>query len=150
MEKVWLEEYLKCWNATEAARRAGYAWPRRMGSRKLDKFEDEIQGRIDKLVMSADEALVRLSEIARGEWAEYIKADGSVDIGQMVEDDKTYLLTEIRDTKYGKSIKFCDMQGAIEKIGKAHGVFVNRHEVENKGKLTIEYVNDWRGEPTGE
>jgi phage terminase small subunit len=128
-EKAWLEEYLRCWNATEAARRAGYKWPNKMGPRKLAKFEDEIQERIDELVMSADEALVRLSELARGEWAPYIKANGSVDIAQMIEDDKIHLVHRIKDTKYGLDIEFCDMQRAIEKIGKAHGLFVDRQEI---------------------
>ena len=116
-ERVWLEEYLKCWNASEAARRADYAWPGKMGTRKLAKFEDEIQERIDQLVMSADEALVRLSELARGEWSGYIREDGSVDIAALVRAGKAHLVSKIRDTPHGKSIEFCDMQRALEQIG---------------------------------
>lgn len=33
--RVFIEEYLKCWNATEAARVAGYKHPDRQGSRLL-------------------------------------------------------------------------------------------------------------------
>ena len=33
--KVFVEEYLKCWNGAEAARRAGYAYPRREACRLL-------------------------------------------------------------------------------------------------------------------
>jgi len=132
-ERVWLEEYLKCWNASEAARRADYAWPGKMGTRKLAKFENEIQERIDQLVMSADEALVRLSELARGEWSGYIREDGSVDIAALVRAGKAHLVSKIRDTPHGKSIEFCDMQRALEQIGKAHGIFVDRTEITGGG-----------------
>lgn len=139
-EKVWLEEYLQCWNASEAARRANYAWPGKMGTRKLAKFEDEIQERIDQLVMSADEALVRLSELARGEWSEYILPTGAVDIEGLVKDGKAHLVSKIRDTKYGKSIEFCDMQRALEQIGKAHGIFVDRTEITGAEGGALEIV----------
>ena len=140
-EKVWLEEYLKCWNATEAARRADYAWPRRMGSRKLAKFEDEIQERVDELVMSADEALLRLSELARGEWAPYILGNGAVDIEGLVQDGKAHLIHRIRETKYGQDIEFCDMQRAIEQICRVHKLFVDR--TEHSGHIDFD-VDEWR------
>lgn len=138
-ERIWIEEYLRCWNATEAARRADYKWPRRIGSRKLAKFETEIQERIDELVMSADETLVRLSEIARGTWGEYICPDGSVDVTRMVGDGKAYLLRKISDSRYGRRIEFCDMQAALEKIGRAHGLFVERREISgpDRGPIPI-------------
>lgn len=144
-ERVWLEEYLKCWNATEAARRADYAWPRRMGSRKLQKFEAEIQARIDRLTMSADEVLVRLSEIASGAHGDYINGSGQVDLHRMVEDDKAHLIKKIRDTRHGKSIEFCDMQGALQLLGKHHRLFVERHEITGRDGGPVVVV-DWNGD----
>lgn len=120
---------MKCWNATEAARRAEYKWPRRIGTRLLDKFQGEIQERINELVMSADESLVRMSEIARGVWAEYIQADSSVDMAALVRDGKAHLIKAIKPTKYGSTIEFCDMQKAIEMIGRAHQIYVSRTEL---------------------
>ena len=134
-ERVWLEEYLKCWNATEAARRAGYKWPRRIGSRKLGKFSGDIQERIDQLVMSANETLIRLSEIARGAWSDYIQEDGNIDVARMVQDRKAHLVHKATDTKYGKSVEFCDMQHALVQIGKHHGLFMDKHE--HKGEIVV-------------
>lgn len=65
-ERIWLNEYLKCWNATEAARRAGYKSPEKQGWQKKEKFADEIKKRVNDIAMSAEERLITLSEIARG------------------------------------------------------------------------------------
>jgi hypothetical protein len=112
-----------------------------MGSRKLVKFEDEIQERIDQLVMEADEVLVRLSEIASGEHGHYIDGGGNVDIHSMAEDGKAHLITEIRDTRQGKSIKFCNMQDALKLLAKHHGLLVDRHEITGRGGGPVVVVN---------
>ena len=63
----FVEEYLKCWNATEAARRADYKHPNTQGPRLLVDvcIKALIQERLDELHMSADEVLKRLADIAR-------------------------------------------------------------------------------------
>ena len=134
-ERIWLNEYLTCWNATEAARLAGYKWPNKVGPRKLTKFREDIQQRIDAKVMTADEALVRLSEMARGEWGKYITEGGTLDITQLVEDGKGYLVKKIRETRDGREYEFYDAQRALVDIAKAHGVFVERHE--QKGEIVV-------------
>lgn len=65
----FVEEYLKCWNATEAARRAGYAHPNTQGPRLLVNVcvKNLITERLDELHMSADEVLERLARIARAD-----------------------------------------------------------------------------------
>ena len=78
--------------------------------------------------MSADEALIRLSEMARGEWGKYVTETGALDIGQLVRDGKGYLVKKIRETKDGREYEFYDAQRALVDIAKAHGVFVERHE----------------------
>jgi phage terminase small subunit len=129
-ERVWIEEYLDCWNATEAARRAGYKHPNKLGPRKLVKFKDEIAARVEELVMSADEALVRMSEIARGVWGQYVDGNGNVDIDGIVADGKAHLIHSVTYTKAGTPVyKFYDAQGALRDIAKIHGAFVERHEI---------------------
>ena len=133
-ERIWLTEYLECWNATEAARRAGYAWPEKQGPAKRAKFEDEISDALTQYAMGKEEAMARLAEIARGTWSEYITPKGDVDIAKIVEDGNAHLIVEIRDTREGRVYKFCDMQGALVDILKTHGAFVERHEV--TGEIT--------------
>lgn len=67
--RVFVEEYLRCWNASEAARRAEYKCPRMAGSRLMtnDDIQTYIQVRLADLVMCANEVLTRLAGIAREE-----------------------------------------------------------------------------------
>lgn len=70
-QKMFIDEYLKCWNAAEAARRAGYSekTARSMGCENLTKpdIAEAIRARIDESQMSADEALLEMAMIARGD-----------------------------------------------------------------------------------
>ena len=128
-EQVWIEEYLQCWNATEAARRAAYKWPNKTGPAKLEKFRDVIRARIDEKVMDADEVLLRLSEIARGEWRGYLTPTGGTDFASLIEDGKAHLVKSIKETaNAGKTVEFCDMQAALVQLGKVHGLFRDVHE----------------------
>ena len=76
-QTVFVEEYLKCWNAAEAARRAGYSenTARQMGYENLTKpdIKAAIQERLAEVHMSADEALALQSEIARSNIGVFFK-----------------------------------------------------------------------------
>jgi hypothetical protein len=74
-QRIWLEEYLACWNATEAARRAGYATPRQAGAKLVSKavIQDALRARVAEKTMAADEVLVRLAEHARGDMGNFFK-----------------------------------------------------------------------------
>jgi len=65
--RVFVEEYLECWNATEAARRAEYKHPNKYGPFlvKLGIVSDLIQRRLAEKAMTADEVLFRLTMMAR-------------------------------------------------------------------------------------
>lgn len=136
-EKIWYAEYLQCWNATEAARRAKYKHPNTIGPRKLRKFRELIQQNLDKKRMGAEEALERMSEIARGEYAYYIREDGTVDLEQMREDGKLHLVTRSWETKYGRRVFFVDMQDALKDILKVHGQFKTVHQGPDGGPIEI-------------
>jgi phage terminase small subunit len=67
--KAFINEYLKCWNASEAARKAGYS-VRSAGSigheiLQIPEVQQEISRRIEEMTMSADEVLIGLGGIAR-------------------------------------------------------------------------------------
>lgn len=69
-QQVWLSEYLTCWNATEAARKAGYSKPGISGHENLTKpyIQAAISEQLAEHVMTANEALARISSIARAQW----------------------------------------------------------------------------------
>lgn len=76
-QTIFVDEYLKCWNASEAARKAGYSKKTAgaIGHELLKKPEisDEIQAKLKESHMSADEALDLLSEQARGDLGVFFK-----------------------------------------------------------------------------
>jgi phage terminase small subunit len=136
-ELVWLNEYLVCWNATEAARRAGYKWPNKVGPAKLEKFREEIQQRVSEKAMGADEVLVRLAEQARCEYADYITAEGTVDLERLKADGKMHLVKGIKETRAGKVVEFYDGQTALMHLGKHHGLFVDKLGLDIKGDISV-------------
>ncbi|EOW8179553.1 terminase small subunit [Listeria monocytogenes] len=79
-QKRFADEYIKCGNATEAARLAGYSskTANRIGTENLSKpvIKDYIANALEKLeadrVMDYTEAMQLLTEIARGEMTEKV------------------------------------------------------------------------------
>lgn len=76
--RIFVEEYLATWNASEAARRAGYAHPGSEGHRllKIAEISEEISRRVAEKTLTADEVLVRLGEHARGSMGDFAKVNG--------------------------------------------------------------------------
>ncbi len=130
--RVFIEEYIRCWNATEAARRAGYAHPGQQGHSllKIIEITDLIQERIREKAMAADEVLLRLGEQARAEHTEYLLPDGTVDLQRLLADGKGHLVKSTKWDRQGNLVvEWHDAQSALVHIGKAHKLFTERHEV---------------------
>lgn len=132
--RKFVEEYLKCWNASEAARRAEYAHPGQQGHRLLKNVEiqDAIKKRLAETAMEADEVLARLSEQARADVVDFITIDiatGRPIIDLRAAEGKTHLIKSVRETKEGVFIELYNSQSALVQMGKAHGVFEERHIV---------------------
>lgn len=132
-QQVWIENYLITWNATEAARRAGYAHPNVEGPKNLVKpsLKARIDARLAELQMSADEALVRLADMARGSLAEF--ADVQL-LADLKEHPKAHLVktltTDVYEDKAGKihyktRFELYDAQAALRDILRIHGKFAN-------------------------
>ena len=62
---AFVEHYLSCWNASEAARRASYAHPGTEGHRLLqnDEIKAHIEVRLTEIALSADMVLARLTAL---------------------------------------------------------------------------------------
>lgn len=127
--RAWIEEYLTCWNATEAARRVGYKHPNAQGPRLLldVSIQEIIEKRIAEKAMSADEVLLRLAEQARGDISEFVKAGGGIDWEKVGE--KGRLVKSIAHTTGKNSrLELYDAQAALVHLGKHHGLFKDRIE----------------------
>ena len=110
-------------NATDAARRAGYKHPNVQGAQNLLKLSDEIAERMEQLkeksgasIMSQEEVAERLSRFA----------DGSIKVQQLANNGKL-----VDAPVYPK-----DQLKALELLGKSYGMFVDKKEI--SGNLDIE------------
>lgn len=130
-QRLFIEHYLQCWNATEAARLAGYSERSAgsIGSENLTKpeIEAEIQKRISAVAMSADEVLVALSGIARGTIEDFMDVDEdgklSFNFKRAKDENKLSLIKKIVPTQFGLRVELHDRIQALQLIGKQHGMF---------------------------
>lgn len=141
--RVFIEEYLTCWNATEAARRAGYKYPNKQGPRLLVNvgIQAEIQERLEEKKMSADEVLTRLKAQAVTDPTEFIDENGIIDwkaLKEAVKERGGPLVKKITHYK-GKrsSIELYDAQAALALLGRHHQLFADRQIIERKGFLPV-------------
>lgn len=142
--RAFVEHYLTCWNASEAARRAGYkSRANTAGNRLLSNVDvqAEIQHRLQEMQMDSDEVLTRLAEQARGEGALYVREDGRVDIAALVRDGKAHLVKRIKETKDGRDVEFYDAQAALVHIGRHHVLFTDKYEIDWREEARREGVN---------
>lgn len=134
-QHVFVSEYLRCWNAAEAARRAGYSerTARNIGYQTLQKpeIQDEINRRMAEIKMSADEVLVRLSEQARLDISQFVKPGGAIDWDAIKANG--HLVKKVKhNAGQNSEIELHDAQAALKLLGQAHRLFTERTEVDVK------------------
>ena len=160
-QNAFINEYLKDFNATQAAIRAGYSEKTAysQGQRLLKNVEVEaaIQTRLNELKMSADEALRLQSEIARGDMADFMDPSTlMLDIRRAKDAGKTRLIKKIKQrtiTKLGKNesdedveihdleIELYPADSAQRDILKVHGAYKDLGSEERPMKVVIEYAD---------
>jgi len=135
-QRIFIDEYLKCWNGTEAARRAKYKSPQVEASRLLSNaiISGEIKQRLDESAMSAEEALKHLADIARGNLGDFLTIDHNYiapDLEKAKEQGKLHLLKKYKAGSkiHGAEIELYDRQKALDTILKAHGKFNHKQEI---------------------
>jgi Terminase small subunit len=141
-EKLWLTEYFKSFNATDAARRVGYKWPDKQGAQKKEKFADLIAAELDTRVMSADEAARRMADAARFDMSPYLIVEGKssrLDIEKLKADGYGWVVRGLKYTSKGGPIyETWDSQRALEKIYDN----VNPSLGDERRPITIKIVDD--------
>lgn len=157
----FLEYYLTCWNATEAARLAKYAHPNKQGPELLknEQIAAAISERLDAAAMSADEVLARLSQQAGAGYSPYIKvaikSDGTkqpyIDVETLIEDGMAHLIKAVKVGQFGINIEFHDVQAALALLARHHRLLTDQVDVTTKGQAIKGYTNvspdDWDDEP---
>ena len=130
--KLFIEAYLDCLNATEAARRAGYAKPGQEGHRLLKNAEIRalVQEGMKVRAMPADEVLARLSAIASADIRELFDFDdaGNMKKFKLTRDAPLHLIKSITPTAKGLKVELHDAKAALDTLAKHHGLLVDRQE----------------------
>lgn len=155
-QQRFVEEYLIDFNATQAAIRSGYSEKTAgsIGSENLKK--PEIKAAIDiklhELSMSSEEAIVRLSEMARGSMGDFLKLDefGNVTIHLTKNKDiqNLALIKKIKQTKrtFGEEneitelfteLELHDQKDAILKILQMHGKLGQKMDITSAGEKIV-------------
>lgn len=176
---LFVDHYIVCMNGTEAARLAKYsgddATLAATASRLLrsDKVLREINNRLEKYAMSANEVLIRLTDIARGDIADALTTDGLIDPLEAKRRGKSHLIkrfkhkrktitTTDKDGDNGSEIledeheiEMYDAQLALNTLMKFHGLLIDRVKVDDwrsdiirlleSGKITPEQVQEELG-----
>ena len=163
-QRVFVEEYLQCWNATEAALRAGYSerTARTQGSRLLTNVDisEEIEKRLKEKAMSADEVLTRLGDMARGDVGDFMDIESMsfhLSLEKAKELGLTHLIkkvkqrTTIRPKKGGDEeeehwieVELHDAQAALVHLGRHHKLFTDKQEIggPDGGVIRVRIVDD--------
>lgn len=172
---LFVDHYIVCMNGTEAARLAQYsgddATLAATASRLLrnDKVLREVSNRLDKYAMSANEVLIRLTDMARGDVGDALNSMGGIDPLEAKRRGKSHLIkrfktksvtTTSRDGKedtdmYEAEVEMYDAQAALTTLMKFHGLLIDRVKHEDwrtdiiallkEGKLTEDQLRDELG-----
>lgn len=164
-QQKFADEYIVCMNATEAARRAGYAGDSNAlaaaGSRLLRnvKVLTYVSEKLNVFAMPANEVLVHLTDIARGDIADAFNGVGGIDPLEAARRGKSHLIkrfkvktittvdkdgegTDIHETE----IEMYDRLRALELLAKFHDL-TNRVKVESWQDEIIRLLQSGRATP---
>lgn len=122
-QAAFIDEYLKDFNATQAAIRAGYSekTARSQGNRLLTNVDikEAIEELLRSRVMSRDEALYRLRRIATFDVSDYITDYGrqkGLDAKRMIADGYGHLIRGIKHSNTGTTIEWANPDDALKLI----------------------------------
>jgi phage terminase small subunit len=135
-QKVFIEAYLQSWNATDAAKAAGYS-PKTacaMGNKNLAKPEIQalIQERLSAMQMDTDEILSRLADEAHSSSDIFMNFEGRtrrIDLKKVQEAGKLHLIKSIKQTNNGYVIEMHDPKKAKELLGRTKQIFTDDTKV---------------------
>jgi len=160
-QEAFINAYFACgFNGVRAARKAGYK-----GSYSTlcvtahdnlsnPKIRAEIDRRFKNAAMSADEVIMRLTDIARADYGDITDKDGNVDVKLAKKRGLSHLIREQEFTeKYipqeghddimirTAKVKLHDPLRALELVGRFHSLFTDKQDITSGGeKITLAVV----------
>lgn len=167
-----LDEYLMCWSQTNAYWKAypkiTYDSAKASAARLFAdvNFLAHLEARLEEVHMSADEALQRLSDFARGDMGELMDVSSvgfNLDMAKAQEAGLTKLIKKVKQrttTFIAKKeseedrevteleVELYSAHEAVRDVLKIHGKFIDRVDLTSKGKQLKGYAvvspDDWK------
>lgn len=151
-QRRFIEEYCKDFNATRAAKEAGYSESTAfvIGYENLKKpyIKKQVEMRLAALTMTADEALLRMSDFARGSFTPFVAIDDQsrvmVDLASLPAQENIHLIKKLKQTKRTVTlgpgqemvevfteIEIHDAKDATKTILQMHGKLIDRKTIDH-------------------
>lgn len=150
-QRAWFEAYIgpSRYNATDAARVAGYAHPLQEGARTREALTDLISAHFAANAMGKDEVAKRMADIARGIPDEYWIEDNiclgtgedaetvrgwTLDVDGLKAAGLGHLIKGVKTTANGQNIELYASDTALDKLARFHGMYQDKVDVTTNGK----------------
>ncbi|MBO9611057.1 MAG: terminase small subunit [Dyadobacter sp.] len=149
-QQRFVEEYTRDFNASAACIRAGYSERSAsvIGSQNLGKLniKNAIDARVKEFSMSANEALMRISDFARGNFTPFLVLgdDGyvSLDLSSLPAQQNLHLIKKVKQTRktYGDDvpitevhteIEIHDAKDAVKTVLQMHGKLIDKKTIDH-------------------
>lgn len=148
-QRLFVDHYIVCMNGTEAARLAGYSGDdytlANTASQNLRNpyILRELNNRLEHFTMSANEVLIHLTDVARGDIAYALNSAGGIDPleakrrgkSHLIKRFKTKTITSDDEEIHEAEVEMYDRMDALKTLAKFHSLLVNKVE-----------INDWRSQ----
>lgn len=145
---------IKGWNATDAAKKAGYSEKTAysIGSRLLKNVEvsEEIDKRLNELTMSASEALFRLNQHAKGDLGQFI----DLSMEELRDHEQSHILKKVRvktvtyknkdkpdEIEHTMELELYDAQSALKEILKIRRIDMGKPTESTQHNHTVKFSN---------
>lgn len=161
LQRLFVAEYAKHENASAAARVVGVAVSTALNWLKQDDVRVAVEAlqvkALDSAVMSADEVLRELTNLARADIAQLFNEDGTLRrLSDMTPEARRSISgLEVDITEYGEDevglpqvrtrtakLKRYDKLRALELLGKRYKLFTDKLELELPGRVLVQFVTD--------
>ena len=143
-QRAFIEQYFICgFNATEAAKRAGYQGNQdvlsSVGWENLRKPEikAEIERRMAEFHMSANEVLARLADHAAASLDDFLSSSGrgiKLDLVKAKKAGKLHLVKSYNKGKQGLKIELVDQQAALVALARHHNLLTDKMDITSGGE----------------
>lgn len=160
-QRQFVDHYILCMNGTEAARRAGYdgneATLAVVASQNLrnHKILRELDRRLSDYTMQANELLVHLTDIARGDIGDVLNSMGGIDPleakrrgkSHLIKRYKTKTVTGDDEEIFEAEVEMYDRLDALKTLAKFHSLLVDRIKIDDWRSELIQLLREGKVQP---